>query len=980
MRKRSAITLLMLLLLGSVVGWSTWHWHTASARRLAQARAHLTESQPQEAQRLALAVLEQEPQSIEASWLAAASALELDQFDAALAAYGQLPKESRGPLLERLLGAGERAIRSGQLQKAEQLLLAALPLAPQHVVIHDRLASIYALQGRREACRTQALALVRQERGVVGHLIMLSYDQMQFDIRQLRDAGQNTTDDLGMRLVTGAYALRHNQTALTIERLRPVVAAKPDWLDAQAMLGRSLLDSGDDEAFVAWLRQLPEAAQEHDEVWAIRGLLERREKRPRVAVRCFWEAVRRNPNHVGANYQLVRQLTALGESTLAQPFLERVTQLQILDGLVTRIGRERRNAKAMQEAAEITERLGRRWEAYGWSQLAFEHDHRLTSARDNWLRLKQELQADMPLTMPSANPALQVDLSSFPLPDRMPSASASRIASQTTEDSRPNDGAGAIRFVNQAAEAQLDFVHVSKTDKEPGSRMCELFAGGVGVVDYDQDGWPDLYFTQGGPWPPNPQQTQFVHRLFRNLGGERFQDVTAQAGVGSNAYGQGVAVGDYDNDGFPDLYVAHFGRNRLYRNHGDGTFADVTAESGIAGECWTSSCLIADLNGDGLPDLYDVTYLTDRRRLEQSCYRPGHASLCTPDVFQAEQDHLFMNVGDGTFRDVSEAAGIVVPDGKGLGLVAADFNGSGQLSLFVANDDVPSFYFVNRTAKPGGLPTFADRGVSSGLAYNGDGHTQGSMGVAADDFDGNGLLDLFVTTFENQSKTLYLQESPDQFVDASRQFGLRDPLWSMVGFGTQAMDADLDGYPDLVVTNGHLYDVSSEGTPYRMRPQFFRNLHGRRFRELPPAEVGAWFAGAYLGRGLARLDWNRDGREDFVVAQLDGPAALVTNVSPNVGHYLALRLVGTSGARDAIGATVRVTAAGRTWMKQLTAGDGYQASNQRQLVFGLGRAEQVETVKVSWPGGQPQAFSGMAVDRQVALIEGRAEPVYLSHE
>jgi hypothetical protein len=436
-----------------------------------------------------------------------------------------------------------------------------------------------------------------------------------------------------------------------------------------------------------------------------------------------------------------------------------------------------------------------------------------------------------------------------------------------------------------------------------------------------------------------------------------------------------LAVGDYDNDGFPDLYVAHIGQNCLYHNNGDGTFDDVTAACGVQGDFWTSSCLVADLNGDGLPDLYDVTYLTDRARFEQICHRPGEPALCTPNVFQAEQDHLFVNVGDGTFRDVTSTSGITVPNGKGLGIVAADFNGCGRLSLFVANDDVPSFYFLNQTAQPGALPSFTDRGVVSGLAYNGDGGTQGSMGVAADDFDGNGLLDLFVTTFENQAKTLYLQESPDQFFDASREFGLRDPMWSMVGFGTQALDADLDGYPDMAVTNGHLYDVSSGGTPYRMRPQFFRNLQGRRFAEVPPAEAGEWFAAAYLGRGLARLDWNRDGREDFVVAQLDGLAGLVTNVSPRPGHYLAVRLVGTAGARDAIGATVRVTAGKRTWMKQLTAGDGYQASNQRQLVFGLGPAAQVDALTVVWPGGEQQTFAAQPADRQVLLIEGQMEPV-----
>ena len=373
MRKWLSLSLLALSALGVIAGWSAWRYATSSTRRLSAASVHLTQARPREAERLARAVLEQEPQSGEALWLVAASALDLDQTDAALAAFRQVPESRRRGLLERLMGAGERAVRSGRLWQAEQLWLAALPLAPQEVIIHDRLALIYALQGRRQACREHALAIVRQDRALVGHLIMLSYDQMQFDVRQLRGAASDTGGDLGLRLVTGAYALRHNQTAVAIQRLQEVVTAEPDWLDAQAMLGRAFLDSGQDEAFVDWLRRLPEAAQEHDEVWALRGLFERREGRRRVAVRCFWETLRRNPNHVGANYQLVRLLEALGESTVGQPFLERVTQLQRLDRLVTQIGQERRNAAAMLEAAEVTEKLdgsGKRAVGRNWPRSA----------------------------------------------------------------------------------------------------------------------------------------------------------------------------------------------------------------------------------------------------------------------------------------------------------------------------------------------------------------------------------------------------------------------------------------------------------------------------------------------------------------------------------------------------------------------------------------------------------------------------------
>jgi hypothetical protein len=379
---------------------------------------------------------------------------------------------------------------------------------------------------------------------------------------------------------------------------------------------------------------------------------------------------------------------------------------------------------------------------------------------------------------------------------------------------------------------------------------------------------------------------------------------------------------------------------------------------------------LADLNGDGLPDIYDVNYLQGADVYERVCGEGGKPRACTPAAFEPQPDRFYLNLGDGRFEERTEAAGLNVAGGNGLGIVAGDVDGSGRLSLFVANDEDANFCFINETAKPGAEPRFVERGVLAGLAYDGDGKALACMGVAAGDADGDGKLDLYVTNFYEEPNTLYLQGPGGMFVDATSASGLRAPSYRMLGFGTQFIDGELDGELDLVVTNGHIDDLSYQQVPFEMPPQYFRGLGGGKFVERPAAELGEFFQGKYLGRGLARLDWNRDGREDFVVSHLDAPAALVANVSADTGHYLALQLRGVKSARDAIGATVTIVAGGRRRTQWLTAGDGYQASNQRQLVFGLGAEERVKKLQIRWPSGLRQEFANLPAVQALILVEG----------
>nr|MDQ3331282.1 CRTAC1 family protein [Planctomycetota bacterium] len=299
----------------------------------------------------------------------------------------------------------------------------------------------------------------------------------------------------------------------------------------------------------------------------------------------------------------------------------------------------------------------------------------------------------------------------------------------------------------------------------------------------------------------------------------------------------------------------------------------------------------------------------------------------------------------------------------------------GKIDLFVANDSTSNFYFVNQSDGRGGPLSFEEQAQALGVAVDRDGKPQACMGIACDDADGDGLLDLFVTNFYGESNTLYVQQPDELFVDNTRPAGLREPSLFMLGFGTQFLDAELDGLPDLVLTNGHVDDFRPEGIPYRMRPQYFRNAGKGRFEEVRSPSLGPYFSTELLGRGLTKLDWNRDGLEDFVVSHLlDDPVALVTNESPEVGRHLAVHLRGVRRARDAIGATVVVTAGDRTWTRQLTAGDGYMASNERRLVFGLGESETVDSLEIRWPGGGVQRFKGLAAGTELLFIEGRAAP------
>ena len=964
--RRLRLLLVSAILALLVIVTGVWFVIESSTHRLlARAASGAQRQDFAEAERLAKIVLDRDPASVEALFLAGAAAWETRGAEAAVAYFSQIPDDGSPEAAQAMFARAEFSFQRGWATDSERLFRRVLDLDPGNLAARRRLLFILAAQGRTWEMTRQVLPLLKSDQAELNYLTATasSTKLLVADLPFVKQCLTAKPDDPLPRLIEAKWAIRDKQLLTARGVLARIVQQYPRVLDAQAAFGQTILETGTPEELVAWQAQLPDDAGEHPDIWFVRGLWSARSEQPQAAVRCFGEALRCDPNHAAANYQMSTALATVGQAEQAEAFAARARQLArmalLIDGEI--------NADKMLEVVTLLRELGRRWEAVGWCRLALETG--AVWAKPTLDQILLEAADEETLTQRSSNLALQLDLSQYLLPSfqSSPTPPSPSPAVAVTESH--------VRFRDVAAEADLVFTYFNGALGNNLESLFEMDGGGVGALDYDLDGWPDLYLTQGGPLPSRQAVPPHDHRdrLFRNHAGKRFVDVSDASHLKDKLYSQGLAVGDFDADGFPDLYIANIGTNTLYRNNGDGTFQDVSVGSGTQGQVWTSSCLMADLNGDGLPDIYAVNYIGGDE-LYQAC-RIDTEHRCAPIAYLAEQDRLYVNGGDGTFADVTEHCGVIAPEGRGLGIVAADFDGSRRLSLFVANDMSANFFFRNETPSPGDEPKFAESAILNGLAYNSAGVSQASMGIAAGDANQDGLIDLFVTNYYREANAFYWQFPDGSFRDEIAASQLEQATFPVLGWGTQFVDAELDGIPDVLVTNGHVHDPWVQDLPYRMAPQFFHGGGLGRFAETPARLVGPYFEGKYLGRAMACLDWNRDGLEDVCVGHLDTPVALLSNETASHGHWLSLTLVGVDTSRDAIGTIVRITCGGRIAVRQLTAGDGYQCSNERRLVIGLGSAAVVDELVVDWPSGRSQKYNDLQPDQELIIVEGHADTV-----
>jgi hypothetical protein len=528
-----------------------------------------------------------------------------------------------------------------------------------------------------------------------------------------------------------------------------------------------------------------------------------------------------------------------------------------------------------------------------------------------------------------------------------------------------------FQFADVTSQAGIQFHHNSGAFG--GKFLPETLGSGCAFLDYDRDGWQDILLIDGADWPRH-KKTRSTLRLYHNNGNGTFSDVTARAGLDVELYGMGVAVGDYNNDGFPDILVTCVGQNRLFRNTGKGTFVDVTGTSGLGKhEGFSTSALWFDYDRDGLLDLFVCNYVKWSPEHDVFCSLDGkHKSYCTPEAYRGETCWLFHNRGDGTFEDVTAASGIFDSSSKSLGVALIDDDHDGWPDLLVANDTQPNKLYRNQRNG-----TFKDVAVDAGLAFSNEGKARAGMGVDVADFENSGASGVGITNFDNEMIGLYRAGSKG-FEDIAGQTGVGLASKNSLGFGCTFLDVNLDGWLDFAVANGHIDETVRNirgNVGYAQPPQLFLNDGKAGFRDVA-ADVGGGFDQPKVGRGLAYADFDRDGDLDLLLTTNNGPAYLYRNDQTAGNRSIRFHLIGTKSNRDAIGAVVHVLAGGITQSRVVKDGSSYLSQSELAVTFGLEKRDRVDRVVIDWPSGRNEEFKNLAAGRGYECTEGKGiEPL-----
>jgi tetratricopeptide (TPR) repeat protein len=959
----------------ALLAWCIWYLKfRPTTEQLMRQGIHAAErSDRQSATRYLDAVLSREPAHAQALLIRGQLAREAGETQLAQELWKRIPDtpEIEGSKARHLEGA--MLLDAGNARAGERSLLRAIELNPAYLPAREMILRMYIVQRRIVEIRAELLGILEFRAWTFEELLLFSLGSGAIeDIETSQPALEKfiaaDPNDVASRLGLAKCYISLGRGDEAEALLRAGLRDHPREPALIGLLAEQLLDRSDLTAAAKILAI--ELHGDNSDLTLLRSLgnyaLETHDSERAMA--CFRAAVALEPFDRACNYKLGLLLEAQGKTADGSIFLHRARLLGQLTSKLEIVSIKRRQApqefgQFAVETAQTLAELNRPVEASLWVNTAVEYEPTNRQARELSKHLNEKI---APRTSAAVALAREFGLRN---PTEGSSGAGQNPAINIASPPQTNGRApvtGQIRLRDCHESAGVEFRYFAG---DTGNKyLIESMGGGVAVLDYDGDGWPDLYFTQGARIPLDPTDETYRDRLFRNLGDGRFQDETLSSGLGDARYSQGCAAGDIDNDGDPDLIVANWGEISLYVNNGDGTFVEAARNWGLSGSRWHASLALADFDRDGNLDLYAAAYLLEPLRRCRTI--DGRIAACDPRNYDAEPDVLYHNKGNGWFDDVSVTAGVLAPDGKGLGLIVTDLNRDGWPDLYVANDGTPNFLFRNLGSEGRQGIRFVEQGLTSGAAVNQDGLAQASMGIACADFNGDGLPDMYVTNFYMEGSAFYLNQGNFGFVDAVRSVGLYAPTRHVLGFGTQAVDFDLDGWPDLFSTNGHIDDFRFRGEPWKMPPQVFRNRRDGSFEDVS-RDCGEFFHGLYLGRGAARTDWDRDGKPDVVVSHLDAPAALLRNESKMVGNALILELRGVVSNRDAIGTILEVTIGSEIRVYEICGGDGYYASNDRRQVIGVGNAEVIDRLEIHWPSGKVERRGNLAAGRNLFLIEGR---------
>ena len=882
---------------------------------------------------------------------------------------GEIPEDHPEAGIPALGQSADWCLQIKRYDEAERRYAKILERVPQAAPARRQLAYLLNRQGRRQEASLHVRELcklgdIRQDE--LRSLIILS-DAIYDDPSKAEE--QSVGDRPYWPIGPGGEAralFGQAKFEEAVRKLHPLVASGDAPPSILALYGRAVAEAQDDERFLWWLSRTDERTRDYADYWAAVGAFESSQRRFTSATRALGEAIDRDPTDYPSMGRLRQCLSTLGDDAMSKRWSDRWLAIRETAKAHSRVAQSNPpSPEAIGELASLLFHLNRPLEAARWKSIEGYYRETPKSEMQQWNAEREHLVASGTGFPTQSDRLCGMDLSNYPLPEFDSSHVGEPLFSASESDQHiPASG----RFQNIAAEIGLDHTYfVASRPQKDRFSIYQMLGGGAAVLDYDLDGACDLYFAQGGADPPLFRGDR-TNQLFRNTESV-LVDVTRASDTVETQYSIGLTAGDWNQDGFPDLVVANVGTNLLLVNNGDGTFTRQTLSMQANLNRAPASAAMADVTGDAVPDIIQSVYVDDphidlKPSIDAS-QRVLHS--LAPGDFDAGSDWLIENDGSGGFnyRPFESQNGAVHP---GLGVIVTDLDGNLGNEIFVGNDMYPNQLWV-RDAMSG---AWSDVAAVFGCAYGSTGTATASMGIATGDFDRNGTLDIHVTNFEKQNASLFMGER-GAFQDLNVHYQLAGSSYPLVGFGTQAIDYENDGDVDLVVTNGHIDDSIENESPFMQPAQLLCNLGGR-FQLAEVEDLSGYWSSDHLGRGLSRLDFNRDGKNDFVITHIGEQSALLLNQTPSEHHWLQIQLVGTKSERDSIGARVRIRFDGNESTDWVVAGDGYLSHNEAVVSFGLGESASVDEIAILWPSGQQQTIGNVPADRRLLIIEGQDQP------
>ena len=903
------------------------------------------------------------PENLGALRLAVGIKQQKGELREAAAFAAQIAEADPASAAQMLLLAFECHLRCQDFVLAEADLKRAEEISPRSPQVHRVLAQFLNAQGRRIEASRHVRQLIRMKNIQQPEILSLvdlrgPFPLSSFDV-YARDAPLSlfALGDLRYQ-----YSTSKSEPTELLERAKELTNQFPESAAAMAFRLRMLADLDRIEELQPLLSELPAGIRNYDEFWFAIGTLLSNQNEDRLAIGAFCQALVCNPTDRESLRSMIACSTRIGESETALRLGKRLAELD----KIFRIAKDADPDQARWISKTLQDQV-RPWEAAAWLMHAARIDGTLQQLIPELNRREQAIlqwergASSSQVQRARVEKILGFSLQAWPAPEMSDVANNRRAA---PEVQRRAD----FEFHDVAVSMGLDTTFVSgfPLDGSPYA-IHEVNGGGLATFDFDLDGRCDIYVVQSGGDPRVPDSAT-ANQMYRLLPDQQFQDVTVLSRTGDRKFGQGVCAGDLNQDGFPDLLVANIGANVIYLNQGDGTFREATELLADNPFQWTSSLGLADLNGDHLPDLVEINYIDDIDAFDLRC--TDNYLDCQPQEFRKSQDRVLFANDEGnlipsqSFTDSSPTAKL------GFGLVMANFDRKYGNDFFISNDGDFNHYWQSQ---PVGQPEanafgLVESGNLQGCSVGRAGKSQACMGIASGDFDRNGTLDLHVTNFENEPVNLFLQSPEGIFIDEVNRKGLGQTSFGVLGFGTQAADFDNDGWLDLAVLNGHVYDGRVDDIPFRMLPQLFQGSRDG-FLLHSDTEAGDYWNRKKLGRTLATLDWNQDGRIDLLANHLDEPIALLQNDSPSES-WLQIELAGTTSEREAIGAEIQVVAGEESWTGWQIGGDGLMCSNEPVVHFGMGDVTKPVSLVIQWPSGLRTEISDLPVNRRYLVVEG----------